>query len=184
MWKQIESEMKMLESQLTPHAKKGKTIILTQVTRVPHTNSPRNSALRDRINKEYVSMAQRLKKSSKNAKAEVISWGIMTETDDKESTVKAIGEQATINYIQKIDEKLGSNKLRATYLDSKLTSYQYSQVTSTYPLGCYKCTQMEHTKESCTADFSRKRNASNELDEQVRQQAKQSASPVSMQNAD
>ena len=95
----------------------------------------------------------------------------MSENDvDDGSTVKAIGEQATIKYLHQIGEKIGSGKLRASYLDTKLTAYQYSAVQSTYPLGCYQCTKMEHPKESCSVDFSRKRHASSELDEQTKKQ--------------
>ena len=159
--------MTRLEKELVPQVKKGKKVILTQVARATHTSSPRNTIMREKINKEYVSMAQRLNSKHKRGKVDTISWSIMSENHN-DGTVKAIGEQATIEYIKKIDEKLGSGKIRATYLDTKLTAYQYSQVTSTYPLGCYKCTMMEHPKESCTTDFSRKRHASSELDEQAK----------------
>ena len=123
-------------------------------------------------------MAKRLKKTNNKSKVDIINWGIMSEGRD-DGTVKAIGEQATIEFLQKVDQKLGSEKLRAQYLDTKLTAYQYSQVTTTYPLGCYKCTAMKHTIEHCPADFSRKRIASQEL---LEEQAKKS-NATSVNNA-
>ena len=162
VWSQIEKEMHAMEKQLAPQVEKGKTILLTQVTQAPHTRSPRNATLRTKINNEYVNMAKRLKKTNSKSKVDIINWGIMSEGRD-DGTVKAIGEQSTIEFLQKVDQKLGSQKLRAQYLDTKLTAYQYSQVTTTYPLGCYKCTAMKHTKEDCPADFSRKRIASQDL---------------------
>ena len=72
---------------------------------------------------------------------------------------KAISSSAVIKMLQNIDEKL-NGKLRASYLDSTLTADPYSKVTSTYLLGCRKCTQMFHTEDVCTIDLSKKRNLS------------------------
>ena len=162
MWKQISNEMKSLENELSHQVKSGKNIFLTQVTMAKHTQTPRASNLRQKINKEYVVMVDRLRKQNKKSKVDIITWPV-TSNEGEYETIKGISEQATIDLIQKIDEKIGNGKLRATYLDSKLTAYQYSSVTSTYPLGCYKCTAMNHSRESCPSDFSKKRHASSEL---------------------
>jgi len=58
VWSQIEREMNTLENKLNTQAEKGKTILLTQVTQVTHTKSPRNTSLRTKINTEYVEMAK------------------------------------------------------------------------------------------------------------------------------
>jgi len=121
---------------------------------------------------------QKIEKKNKKAKAEVINWGVMSDFRD-EGSVKAIGEQKTVDFLQKVDEKLGSDILRAPFLDTKLTAHQYSQVTPTYPLGCYKCTEMNHTKENCKKDISKKRHASGEIDESAR---KKGATSISQEN--
>ena len=105
----------------------------------------------------------RSKGSAKKSKCDIITWPVTTNEDDFDS-VKAISEQATVDYIQKVCEKVGNDKIRATYLDSKLTAYQYSNVTTTYPLGCYNCTAMNHSSENCTVDVRKKRQASRDLD--------------------
>ena len=165
LWKQIEGEMDCLENQLAEHVNKGKNVFLTQVTQARHTSSPRASKLRDKINKRYGSMADKLKKRNKKVKTGVISWPLVVSENDF-SSVKAISEQATTKFIHEVETRVGNQKLRATYLDSKLTSYQYANVTPAYPLGCYQCTAMNHSREECPIDFSKKRQASTELEGQ------------------
>ena len=109
-------------------------------------------------------MSEKLRKHNSKVKVEVITWPDIA-SENSFGTIKAISDQGTIDFIQKVGEKVGSKKLRATYLDPKLTAYQYSSVTSTYPLGCYKCTALNHTKECCPVEYNKKRQASRDLDE-------------------
>ena len=164
-WNQISSEMNRLEKELKEQVKKGKHIYLTQVTNAKHTQTPRASKMRQKINREYITMTDRLRKcgEGKDPRVDIITWPVATKEGEYD-TVKGLSEQSTISFIQKVDEKIGNGKLRATYLDSKLTAYQYSAVTSTYPLGCYKCTAMNHSSEKCPIDISKKRMASGDLD--------------------
>ena len=165
LWGQISNEMDGLEKELAQHVVKGKNIFLTQVAKARHTQSPRAAKLREKINKKYVSMSENLKKQNKKVKTGVITWpAVVSESDF--SSVKAISEQATIKFVQEVTERVGNKKLRATYLDTKLTSYQYSNVTSTYPLGCYQCTEMMHSREECPLELTKKRHASSELEGQ------------------
>jgi hypothetical protein len=165
IWKQISMELDELESRLSSQAKKGKNIYLTQVTNAKHTSTPRAASLRIKINNRYIEMVANLRKkgAAKKAKVDIITWPVLTSEDDFEM-VKAISEQATINYLHKVCKKVGDEKIRATYLVTKLTAYQYSNVPSTYPLGCYKCTAMNHSRDDCPADFTKKRQASSDLD--------------------
>ena len=161
MTKQVESEMKALETELAKHVKKGKTVLLTEVSDPDHVRSLlRNVTLRNEINKSYNDMHNRLK-SHKKGKVDMIKWSPFHDEDDYH-TVKAVSEKAIASFIQKIDEKIG---IRATYLDTKLTADAYSNVTATYPLGCRKCTKMQHTEDSCEVDLSKKRNRSEESDQ-------------------
>jgi len=164
VWKQISKELDALEDLLVPQAKKGKNIYLTHVAKARHTNTPRAVSLRQKINKRYVQMATNLKKVNKRAQSDVITWPVTTNEDEGNETVKGISEQATVEYIRKVCEKVGNDKIRATYLDSKLTARPYSSVTTTYPLGCYKCTEMNHSAESCPLDLTKKRQASSDLE--------------------
>ena len=167
MWQQIEEEMNGLERELTPLVKKGKNVFLTQVPHASHTQTPRASSLRQKVNKGYNQMRDRLRKVNAAASVDVLTWTPLAEQFE---TSKGISEQGTINFIQKVSEKIGNDKLRATYLDSNLTTHPYSAVSTTYPLGCYKCTAMHHSQNTCAVDFSKKRHASSELDGPTKKQ--------------
>ena len=59
----------------------------------------------------------RKKSPTKNEKcADIITWPVLTNEDGFD-TVKGISEQATVDYIHKICEKVGNDNIRATYLD-------------------------------------------------------------------
>ena len=159
--KQIDNEMKSLESELTNLVTKGKNVFLTQVANPQHVRTtPRGTRIRDKINKDFIDMKNRLKKQNKKAKGDVINWSVFLDEDDY-STVKAVSEKAIVSFLGKVDQKV-EGKLRATYLDSFLTADPWSNVRPAYPLGCRKCTQMEHTEYTCTVDLTKKRNRSEE----------------------
>ena len=163
--KQIDVEMKALETELSKHVKKGKNVYLTQVANPKHVrNSQRGVNIRTKINKDFHDMKNRLKSHNKKAKVDIINWSPFDDEDDY-STVKSISDRAMIRFLQKVDEKL-EGKLRAKYLDTVLTAHPYSTVGSTYPPGCYKCTKMGHSEDSCTVDYSKKRNRSEEIESQ------------------
>ena len=109
-------------------------------------------------------MKNRLKSQNKKAKVDIINWSVFVYEDDY-STVKAVSDKAIISFLQKVDEKI-EGQLRAPYLDTTLTADPYAKVTSNYPLGCRKCTKMEHSESSCTVDYSKKRNRSEESESQ------------------
>ena len=163
--KQIDVEMKALETELSKHVKKGKNVYLTQVANPKHVrNSQRGVNIRTKINKDFHDMKNRLKSHNKKAKVDIINWSPFDDEDDY-STVKSISDRAMIRFLQKVDEKL-EGKLRAKYLDTVLTAHPYSTVGSTYPPGCYKCTKIGHSEDSCTVDYSKKRNRSEEIESQ------------------
>ena len=86
-------------------------------------------------------------------------------TDEADyDTVKAVSEKALLSFIQKVDEKIDGS-VRAQYLDTKLTADAYTKVTSTYPLGCRRCTMMNHSEDDCTVDLTKKRQRSNNDDD-------------------
>ena len=163
VWKQISGELGDLEKELSAQVIKGKNIFLTQVAKAKHTTTPRAANLRQKINMQYVKMVDSLRKKNTKVKVDIITWPVQTN-EEEFSSIKAISEQATVNFLHKIGEKVGNDKFRATYLDSKLTAFQYSSVTSTYPLGCYKCTALNHSREDCPLDLTKKRHASSDLD--------------------
>ena len=165
MGEQIQTEMDGLEKKLSAQMEKGTNVYVTQVAKAAHTMSKRSDGLREKINDKYTSMINNLRKKpkGKKAKCELITW---PETMDEHqfSSIKAINEQSTVNYLHLVCQKVGDQTIRANFLDSKLTCYQYANVTTTYPVGCYKCTKMSHSVDECTASFSKKRQASQELD--------------------
>jgi hypothetical protein len=159
--KQIDTEMKALEGELSKLAKKGKNVFLTQVANPKHARlNTRNTNIRNKINKDMIDMKNRLKAQYKKVKIDTINWSVFVDEDDYE-TVKAVSEKALVSWLHKVDEKI-EGPLRAKYLDTKLTTEPNTRVTSTYPLGCRKCTKMEHSEYTCTVDYSKKRNRSEE----------------------
>ena len=163
--KQIETEMKTLETEAAKHMKKGRNIFFTEVSNSQHCRSnPRAIKRRNNINKGLVDMKIRLKTQHKNAKTDVINWSPFLDENDY-STVKAISNKAIIEFLSKVEEKIDGS-LRANYLDRTLTAEPYTKVTPTYPMGCRKCTAIGHAESSCPADHSKKRNRSEEAEPQ------------------
>ena len=161
--RQVTTEVQALEAELTKLTKKGKNIFLTQVANPKHARmNSRNTTIRSKINKELNDMKNRIKGKNKKLKIDTINWSPFVDEDDFE-TVKAVSETALISFLHKVDEKI-EGPLRASYLDTKLTAEPYTRVQSTYPLGCRRCTQMEHSEHTCTVDFNKKRNRSEEVD--------------------
>lgn len=163
--KQIDKELKVLEKELTQQVNKGKNVFLTQVANPEHVrNNTRGTNIREKINKEYTDMKNRLKAKNKKVIVDTINWNVFTEEEDY-SSVKGVSEKAIVSFLGKVDEKIEGD-LRATYLDRELTAHPYSKVTPAYPVGCRKCTQIGHSESSCPADPTKKRNRSEESDGQ------------------
>ena len=163
--KQITSEVKALETELTKHVNKGKNVFLTQVANSKHARmNKRNINIREEINKNLHDMKTRLKNKNKKIKTDTIGWNPFVDEDDF-STVKSISQKAMISFLNKVEEKVEGD-LRAPYLDIELTADEYSNVTPSYPPGCRKCTKMDHAEEECPSDLSKKRNRSEESDGQ------------------
>ena len=138
-------------------------MFLTQVANPKHTRiNTCNTNIRNKINKDMIDMKNRLKSQYKKLKIDTINWSVFVDEVDYE-TIKAVSEKALVSFFHKVDEKI-EGPLLATYLDTKLTAEPYTRVTSTYPLGCRKCTKMEHSEFSCTVDYSKKRNRSEETE--------------------
>ena len=164
MWAQVKGEQRLLEDKLRAQVVKGKNVMITPVPRANHTQiSTKHNEMRSKINQGYLDMQKRLRIANKQASVEMLSW-----TEDRDNDFengKAISESAVIKMLQAIDQKL-KGKLRATYLDTKLTAEQpYAKVQSTYPLGCRKCTTMGHSEDTCSIDLSKKRNLSSKDEE-------------------
>ena len=153
-----------MEVELTKYVKKGKNVFIMEVSNPEHiTSNTRGVNLRNKTNKKFNDMSNKLKGHNKKSKVEIIKWSPFHDEDDYH-TIKAVSEKAIVSYLQKIDDKIGG-KLRAPYLDRTLTAHAYSNVEPTYPFGCYKCTKIGHTESSCTIDLSKKRNRSDESDQ-------------------
>ena len=163
--KQVDKEIKSLEKELAKQVIKGKNIFLTQVANPTHArNTPKNVKIRNKINKELHDLKTRLKAKNKKVNVDTINWNVFHDDEDY-NTVKAISEKAIISFIGKVDEKIEGG-IRAKYLDTILTADPYSSVRPTYPMGCYKCTEVDHSEDFCTSDLNKKRNRSEETEGQ------------------
>ena len=150
LWSQTTEEIDALLSKVKSPIKNGKKIRMVEIPDSPHCRTSKKVAdFREKAN-QYM----RDKVAGYGRKnIGIIEW---PETKPEHfGNKKGITEQLTSHLLGSIDEAI-DGKLRAPYLDSKITSAAYRNVTSVYPFGCGKCTKLSHSRLDCRKDWSKK----------------------------